>query len=198
MNAKDCVKDFINVWDSYFVKNNIKESQFTTRLFFKPKEWKGEKTGITFFENELPKEDEVLYIELLLNEGDNFIPFGMKDGKRYLYKLEYRPISEYDVFERTSKSNVSYTVIGIEHSQLTLCTEKFIKNIEEEEIDKNALEEIQLSRLVDVPFSSMTLRDFYCILHNVPMTGHKWLNDLIKENGRNKNSPTNGHCSCKD
>ena len=56
--------------------------------------------------------------------------------------------------------------------------------IDNKKINEELFEELELAGAEDTPFSSMTIRDFYCILHNVPKTRQKWLNDLIKENGR--------------
>lgn len=197
--AHDYVQDFIEFWDNYFVESNIDSSKFTTRLIFKPKEWNGEKLGITFFESEMPKEEETLYIELVTTDiNGKYIP-NVKNNCRSLYKLEYRPTSEYDVFNRTSKANVPYKVIAVTYEQLTLCLEKSIIYIDDEKkISNDALELLEREAMEDSPFGSMTIRDFYCILHNVPKTRQKWLNDLIKENGRKKDNITNGSCSCKN
>ena len=196
--AQDYTQDFIELWDSYFVENNIDSSKFTTRLLFKPKEWNGEKQGITFFESELPKEGEVLYIELVANNMIGGYVSYLKDNHRCLYKLEYRPISEYDTFDRVSLKKTPYKVIAVKHEQLTLCLEKSITYIDDEEkINEKVLEGLERDAMEDAAFSTMTIRDFYCILHNVPKTRQEWLNDLIKENGRKENSIANGGCSCK-
>lgn len=197
--AHNYTQDFIEFWDNYFVENNIDSPKFTTRLLFKPKEWDGEKQGITFFESELPKKGETIYIELVITDMNGKYISNLKDNYRSLYKLEYRPSSEYDVFNRISKkTKVPYEVIGVEYEQLTLCLEKSIIYIDDKEkIDNNLFETLELQAMEDSPFGSMTIRDFYCILHNVPKTRQKWLNDLIKENGRKENNITNGGCSCK-
>ena len=197
--AHDHAQDFIELWDNYFVENNIDSSKFTTRLLFKPKEWNGEKQGITFFESELPKEGEAIYIELVITDMNGKYISNLKDNYRSLYKLEYRPSSEYDVFNRTSKANVPYKVIAVAYEQLTLCLEKSITYIDDEKkISDDALELLEREAMEDSPFNSMTIRDFYCILHNVPKTRQEWLNNLIKENGRKENNITNGGCSCKN
>ena len=100
--AQDHVKEFIDLWDNYFVENSIDSSKFTVRLLFKPREWNGDKQGITFFESEMPKEGEVKYIELVTTDcSGNYISHVVNTNRR-LYKLEYRPTSEYDIFERIS------------------------------------------------------------------------------------------------
>lgn len=33
----------------------------------------------------------------------------------------------------------------------------------------------------DSHYSAMTMRDYYCIKHNVPMSNKEWLNDLIEK-----------------
>jgi len=197
--AQDHVDEFIEMWDNYFVENNIDDSKFTTRLIFKPKEWNGEKQGITFFESEKPKEGEVLYIELVTTDINGKYISNVKNNCRSLYKLEYRPTSEYDIFNRISLKKIPYKVIGVEYEQLILCLEKSITHIDDKKkIDNNLLETLELQTMEDSPFGSMTIRDFYCILHNVPKTRQKWLNDLIKENGRKEDNITNGSCSCKN
>lgn len=197
--AQDHVEEFIDLWDNYFVENSIDSSKFTVRLLFKPREWNGDKQGITFFESEMPKEGEVKYIELVTTDcSGNYISHVVNTNRR-LYKLEYRPTSEYDIFERISSQKKPYKVIAVEYEQLTLCLEKSITHIDDnKKISEELLEELELAGAEDVPFSSMTLRDFYCILHNVPKTRQTWLNNLIKENGRKENSITNGGCSCKN
>jgi hypothetical protein len=203
--AKNHADKFVEFWDEYFIKNKIGDPLFTTRLVFYPKEWKGEKQGITLFRDELPKEGEVLYIELTNNEMGTsvYTPYGIEKGVRCLYKLEHNvnAETEYDAFDRVSKStNTPYKVIGVSIEQLTLCSERLLKhNVEEKkEISKNLLDSIAIADLPDLQFSSMTMRDFYCILHNIPMTTKMWLNDLIKEHGRKEDSTPNGGCSCKN
>lgn len=172
-------------WEDYFKENGIDKELFTTKLVFKPKEWDKKEYAVTFFLNELPKKNEVKYIELIQtdrNKKEN-TPL-INNNKRFLYKLVYRPIEEYTLFKRMSSSNKEYEVCAIKYKQLELHLDKKISNVNEEVINEDFLNELELASAEDAPFNSMTIRDFYCILHNVPKTRQKWLNKLIIENGK--------------
>ena len=43
------------------------------------------------------------------------------------------------------------------------------------------LTELDIINLEDKSLNQMTVRDLYCILHNVPASKTKWLNELIKK-----------------
>lgn len=55
---------------------------------------------------------------------------------------------------------------------------------------KELKEELNLTMLEDASLNSMTIRDFYCIINNVPLSRNKWLNELINQGINFKNQKT--------
>ena len=177
MNVADLKNEFIDFWNNYFQVKSIDKDNFTIRLLFSPKELEPNELGVTFFKNELPEINNRLYFELVNKRGNNVFPY-LKGQKRILYCIEGKKLEEYRTIKRTSKSGEEFNVYFIPFRELNICSssdDNVNDNIEE-------LTELDIINLEDKSLSQMTVRDLYCILHNVPMSKTKWLNELIKQN----------------
>ncbi len=175
MNIADLKNEFIDFWNDYFQNKNIDTNNFTIRLLFSPKELEPKELGVTFFKNELPEIGNTLYFELVNKHGNNVFPY-LKEQKRVLYCIKGKKLEEYKTIKRTSKSGEEFNVYFIPFRELSICScsnNNVDDNIEE-------LTELDIINLEDKSLNQMTVRDLYCILHNVPASKTRWLNELIK------------------
>lgn len=159
---------------------------------------------IRFYPSELSHGVDV-YIELFNWDQESY-----EEGFRVLYKLPFDPNwkSKTDVYrEVTTNSqgvklaNSTYAVMIDSLVQVNRTSKKFLTpqiaprvnefvtaavlGIPEELVQKDLFDEEPFNDMYseqeDAHYTSMTIRDIYCMLQNVPMSNKKWLNNLIQK-----------------
>lgn len=185
MSANDYKAIYYEFWKDYFDLNNISIDDFTVKLLFKPKEIQKDISGITCFESELKKEFYIELVEFNTAYAKNTYKPYVINNKRCLYK--YIPYTQKETYKivRVSERTGPYEVIFIPFFDLELVMEKYVRDEK-----KELKEELNLTMLEDAPLNSMTIRDFYCIINNVPLSRNKWLNELINQGINFKNQKT--------
>lgn len=163
-------------WQPLFDKLGIPYPAFYAKLGYMGNEF-GEKTPcVRFFASELSIGRDV-YVELFDWE-QNFY----HGSQRILYKLSYNPDWETceDYIKVFGANIISYAVrlskLEIVNKSLSTAAYPNLDDIEELPIFA-----INFDTINDQNFSTMTIRDFYCILHQKPLSEKKWLNKLINK-----------------
>jgi hypothetical protein len=181
----DLAMDFYPYWKPLFESLGEMNPVFKSKLAYNSKEFtEGKIPGVRFFESELNSEDDV-YIECVDWDRNYYDPMN-----RTLYKLSANPHwkGEPDKYVRSSNSkHVSFAVrlSDLEIVNKTSITETSarIASIPATPVVEMEDEEADFAKLYegkdDNHISSITIRDQYCITHNVPLSNKDWLNDLI-------------------
>lgn len=135
---------------------------------------------ISLFESEVKREPE-MYIEI--TDFDN----NPVDESRKLYRLRFNAFykEEYETVPY-NETEVRYLVPFSDLEEVTFSTEKL--KTESKGVRTTTLDDV-LGLLDDelpdpdddLPVSQLTIRDLVAILHRVPVSKKKWLNDIIKK-----------------
>ena len=98
-----------------------------------------------------------------------------------MYKLPFNPNWETEYIKVFGANIISYAVqlskLEVVNKSLSTAAYPNLETIEELPIFDGILDD---SSEKDQHLSSMTMKDLYCIIHNVAKSDKKWLNDLIK------------------
>jgi hypothetical protein len=183
----DLAIEFFPYWKPYFENIGLPNPVFKTKLCYNSKEFpEGKIPGVRFFESELNSKDPI-YIECVDWDQNFYDPMN-----RVLYKLEANPHWKGDPDKYVRSSNTKHTTFAVRIGDLEVVNKTSITETSPQITTTSAtpvveLEEDEYADMYigsdDNHLSSMTMRDQYCITHNVPMSNKPWLNELIK-NGR--------------
>jgi hypothetical protein len=164
VDRKKKTAELIKFHEQKFIMNGIEEPLFIPKCAYQPRELNGLHMG--FFESELKKSSDI-YTECV---SINLDP---EDPDRKLYKWKYNPhyAEEYPATEPNANGHVRYLIPVEELIEVTIPEPK----------EPSAFPDFEMMDVEgDEPIARMTMKDFYAIVHNKPVSDKKWLNDLIK------------------
>lgn len=157
---KEITEEFANYWKNEL--ENITNPYFAAKLCYEDKDLK--EKCIRVFESELNVQSGI-YVEFFDWKGE-------PDTERTLYYLPHNP--EWKTLENDYERRVSQSGKIVSFAVKINNLEKYcVKDLED------TLESINFTEEEDWHFSTMTIRDFYCIINQVPMSNRKQLNELI-------------------
>jgi len=188
----DLTIEFYPFWKPLFEKIGESNPAFKSKLCYNSAEFivEGEKQpAIRFFQSELNSGHD-MYIELCNWDYNFYEPMFRK-----LYKLKADPTWETQSDKYVQSNNARHVTYAVKLADLELVNETSITKAtpqfeEEKEASSKAesthsMEEEDYSDLYrekeDAHPTTMTMRDKYCMIQNVPLTNKPWLNDLIKQ-----------------
>lgn len=189
-NFSDLAIEYFPYWKPVFEHIGVEKPVFKSKLCYNSNEFKGVEEKLPaarFFESELDAGADI-YMELCNWDHNYYDPM-----YRQLYKLPYDPDWKNKPDNYAKSNNPNVVTYAVRISDFELVNETSItKSLPEIKKEKSILEEVEeddenraLSDLVDHldddHISKKTIRDEYCIRHNIPLSNKKWLNDLIKE-----------------
>jgi len=201
-HVNEITSEFKPYWQEHFKKLGIDNPAFLAKLCYSSNDFGLEKVpGLRFYASELSKEQD-LFIELFDWEDKPY------EGKRILYKhsynsnWKYEPDTYREITRKSDGTVLSSPTYAVKLSNLEFVSEgivlaepepaastgfKPIMNLwstpeKEEKIEDEEEEDFMGKDKDDNHYAQMTIRDIYCIFHNVPHSNKKWLNSLIKQN----------------
>lgn len=194
-HIKEITAEYLPFWEPLFENMGIAKPWFYAKLGYNGVEFGTPKVEcVRFWPSELDSGED-LYVELF-NWDQNYY----HGDKRTLYRLVgnknwEKETSKYAKVESSSLSTATYAV---RISDLEIVNTSSAKNIKAEivsvttntykfssvSIDSDAVNIINTEfdpafDETDANMSKMTMKDHYCITHNVPMSDKPWLNQLI-------------------
>jgi hypothetical protein len=180
----DLAVDFYPYWKPYFESIGQTNPVYKTKLAYNAKECLDEngnkQPAVRFFESELNLTTDI-YVECVDWDQNFYDPMN-----RTLYKFTPNPHwkGEPDKFVRSDSAN--YPTYAVRLSELeivnmTSITEKTprVMTNTTPSVELEEEFELQYQDMDDNHLSSLTIRDQYCIQHNVPLSNKQWLNSLI-------------------
>ena len=185
-HIKEITSEYLPFWQNLFNQMGISSPKFGSKLCYMGKEFGDERVEcVRFWSSELSCNQD-FYIELFDWDQDHY-----DRANRKLYRLVNNPnwalnTKKYVGVETSSDGKTS-TTYAIRLSDLELVNSTSVKAAYadvvtvEEEPSIDDLFGGMYSEKEDSHYSAMTMRDHYCIQHNVPMSNKEWLNDLIKK-----------------
>ena len=174
LSKRDKVQLLRKKHTSLFAKENVKSPKFSPRMCYM---LDGELV-ISCYDRELYGEND-LYTEFCNRDYEQEEKGGYPKGTlwKWIYNPEYR--TEY------KKSDVN---AGINDVRYIIPIEELI-NVTELHSSNSTKEEKEVDTLLDaptageeVPYSSMTLRDYLAIQLKIPVSHKSWLNEIISKN----------------
>lgn len=145
----------------------ISNALYLPKMFYKPTG--KDQLHVSFFISELSKGRDI-YTEMVDRD------FISEDDKRTLYKWEFNMYWDSE-YEKTT-SNPVRVLIPISDLKI-VDPKKVIVNRAEDDFDNGCDDD-------DCELNSMTIRDLATILWKIPVSKRQWLNNLVKENWRDK------------
>lgn len=135
------------------------DAMYKPRRFFKPKE--KDTVHFILFPNEL-KAGQDVYTEKINSNNES------EDSSRTLYRWVFNPdwASEYT---QVQKGETTYYLIPV--SEL-IPVEHIVPGIDESILELSNPD-------IDAPMDQMTIRDYYAIHNQKPVSQKKWLNEII-------------------
>lgn len=183
MSLKVATQEFRQYWDPVFKHEKEATPYFTAKLSYK----QGTDNVVRLFPSELSKGNPV-YLEMV-----NF-SFEFLTAERILYRLPYRKNWKdiYDEKETEKGSTyqipasmmeiVNVTPVSAKSPIIPVAMEITSSTVapsgEMDLFDEDPFTKLHLSE-EDAHQSAETIRDHYCIIHQVPMSNKPWLNNLI-------------------
>jgi hypothetical protein len=191
-NIKELTVDYAPFWQNLFTNMGISSPKFGAKLCYMGKEFGETRLEcVRFWSSELSSGQD-FFIEMFDWDKEHY-----DRANRKLYRLVNNPNwklnpSKYVEVETSSdgKTNTTYAVrlSDLELVNSTPVTARFAEVVTAPSIPASLFEEEEeempggmYSEKEDTHYSAMTMRDYYCIKHNVPFSNKKWLNDLIKQ-----------------
>jgi hypothetical protein len=196
-------------WTPLFKNLKLEEFQYSAKIGYLSKEFEenglGRVPAVRFFRNELTKGD--IYFEIF--NFDNTLYYGTRRLYKLNHNpffeadtVNYKKIN-HPTFETYAVKMTDFELIN-ESPMTALFPEFHVKTVAEPTTVKSygksesgALVEEKPEAKIDNPAitssfpileefedanaNQMTMRDYYCMLQNVPMSNKKWLNQLISE-----------------
>lgn len=187
-------------WQPLFDNMGLSNPLFGAKLCYLGKEFANDGSRelcLRFFPSELNNGQDY-YTELFNWDQDRYYP-----EKRILFRLKFDPewqknthkyvevpsdkmststyavrLSDLEMINTTSATALTPTLVKPE-SGATLFSAPGVAD-KKDPFDEESLSEM-FTEKEDQHYSSMTMRDLYCMLQNVPLTNKKWLNQLIEK-----------------
>lgn len=184
-HIKEISADYYPFWQTYFDNEGINNPKFGAKLCYMGKEFSEERVEcVRFWPSELSSGKD-FYVELFNWDQDHYDP-----KSRKLYKLVNNPnwklnTNKYvQVENSTDASTYAVKLSDLELVNSTPVTAAFAEvnnsaGLMEIGSDEPSFDDM-FSEKEDCHQSAMTMRDHYCITHNVPFSNKQWLNELIK------------------
>lgn len=204
-HIKELTLEFRAFWEGIFEDVSETAPPFFAKLCYLGKEFStdGSRTDcVRFFPSELSLGVD-MYVELFNWDQDHY-----EEGHRVLYKLPYDPDwkSKPGIYkEITTNSqgdklpNSTYAIMTSQLELVNRTSKKFLEpqitKLQVNRIINDAISSVDnepgkdpfdeepfnemYSEKEDAHYTSMTIRDIYCMLQNVPLSNKKWLNQLI-------------------
>jgi len=174
--------EYLPFWQNLFNHMGISSPKFGSKLCYMGKEFGDERVEcVRFWASELSCNQDY-YIEMFDWDQEHY------DRKnRKLYRLVNNPnwklnTKKYVEVETSIEGRNTYAVrlSDLELVNSTTVTSAYADVITIEEESEEDLFPGMYSEKEDSHFSAMTMRDYYCVKQNVPLSNKEWLNDLIK------------------
>lgn len=188
-------------WQPLFDNMGLSNPTFGAKLCYMGKEFSTDGSRIPclrFFPNELNSGNDY-YTELFDWDQNRYDP-----ENRVLYRLRYNPNwqKETSKYVEISSEKLSTSTYAVRVSDLEMINLTSAKALYPELVKPSAipvtLEGQPLNLTAEDPFdeasmsgmfsdkednhySSMTIRDLYCMMQNVPLSNKRWLNELIEK-----------------
>ena len=185
-HIKEITTEYFAFWQPYFESENINSPKFGAKLCYMGKEFGEEREEcVRFWPSELSSGKD-FYVELFNWDHEHY-----DRSYRKLYRLVSNlnwKLNGKKYVEVPSDGKTSATY-AVKLSDLELVNATPITAAYADINNKVAYAEIGddepmfddlFTEKEDAHYSSMTMRDHYCITHNVPLSNKKWLNELIK------------------
>ena len=181
-HIKEITTEYLPFWQNLFNHMGISSPRFGSKLCYMGKEFGEERVEcVRFWASELSSNQD-FYIEMFDWDQEHY------DRKnRKLYRLVNNAnwklnTLKYVEVETSVEGRNTYAVrlSDLELVNSTIVTAAYADVITIEEESKDDLFPGMYSEKEDSHFSAMTMRDYYCVKQNVPMSNKEWLNDLIK------------------
>lgn len=186
-NIKELTVEYAPFWQNLFTNMGISSPKFGAKLCYMGKEFGETREECVRFWNSELSSGQDFYVELFDWDKEYY-----DRTNRKLYRLVSNPNwklnpKKYVEVETSAdgKTNTTYAVrlTDLELVNSTPVTARYAEIITPPsfpEFDEE-LEGGMYSEKEDSHYSAMTMRDYYCIKHNVPLSNKGWLNDLIKK-----------------
>lgn len=194
-HIKEITAEYLPFWESLFTTMGVSKPMFYAKLGYNGAEFGIPKVEcVRFWPSELDSGED-LYVELFnwdqnYYHGDNRTLYRLVSNKNW-----EKETSKYVKVESSSLSTATYAVkisdlevvntssaknIKAETVSVTTSTPKFsLKSVSSEAVGLLNTEFDPAFDETDANMSKMTMKDHYCITHNVPLTDKPWLNQLI-------------------
>lgn len=187
-NIKELTIEYAPFWQNLFTNMGISSPKFGAKLCYMGKEFGEARVEcVRFWHSELSSGQD-FYVEFYDWDNEHY-----DRANRKLYRLVYNANwllnkTKYVEVETMAngKTNITYAVrvSDLELVNSTPVTARYAEVVAApaaiEEFDEDMVSGMY-SEKEDSHYSAMTLRDHYCITHNVPLSNKMWLNDLIKQ-----------------
>jgi hypothetical protein len=181
-HIKEITTEYLPFWQNLFNHMGISSPRFGSKLCYMGKEFGEERVEcVRFWASELSSNQD-FYIEMFDWDQEHY------DRKnRKLYRLVNNAnwklnTLKYVEVETSVEGRNTYAVrlSDLELVNSTPVTSAYADIVAIEEESEDDLFPGMYSEKEDSHFSAMTMRDYYCVKQNVPMSNKEWLNDLIK------------------
>jgi hypothetical protein len=181
-HIKEITTEYLPFWQNLFNHMGISSPRFGSKLCYMGKEFGEERVEcVRFWASELSSNQD-FYIEMFDWDQEHY------DRKnRKLYRLVNNAnwklnTLKYVEVETSVEGRNTYAVrlSDLELVNSTPVTSAYADVVTIEEESEDDLFPGMYSEKEDSHFSAMTMRDYYCVKQNVPMSNKEWLNDLIK------------------
>lgn len=173
--------DLKKFWEPYLDSIKLFDAHFVAKLCYTPKEFNPDKIDcIRFFPWEINMGKDI-YLELTNWDNELF-----HKGMRRLYKLSYDSGWEGSgKFLKVETGKGPSYILKVSDLEIINTSSVVAARPEVEFETKSEFSfEESLDEKFDEHFSKMTIRDFYCMLKNVPLSNKKWLNELIIQSNK--------------
>lgn len=186
-HIKEITAEYAPFWQNLFTNMGISNPKFGAKLCYMGKEFGETRLEcVRFWENELSCGQD-FYVELFDWDKEHY-----DRANRKLYRLVNNPNWKLNpkkyVDVETSYDGKTSTTYAIKLTDLELVNSTPVTARYAEIVSIPSFPELEeelpggmYSEKEDSHYSAMTMRDYYCIKHNVPLSNKTWLNDLIKQ-----------------
>lgn len=138
------------------------------------------KPYVSLFESEVRREPE-MYIELTDYDNNPVDPtrklYRLRHNPFYKEEYETLPFNDEEVRYLVPTDNLTEVVFPENEAPSVQSNSSFVPSVTLDELLNNELPNPD----DDLPISQLTIRDLVAILHKVPVSKKKWLNDIIKK-----------------
>lgn len=188
-NIKELTAEYSPFWQNLFTNMGISSPRFGAKLCYMGKEFGESRVEcVRFWSSELSCGQD-FYVELFDWDKEHY-----DRANRKLYRLVNNPNWALNAVKyvpvETSSDGKTSTTYAIRLSDLELVNSTPVTAAYAEVVKPplHVAEEIEemfpggmYSEKEDSHYSAMTMRDYYCIKHNVPLSNKAWLNELITQ-----------------